>query len=228
MQIFRDRRTKPYVCLQHEVIERLQSEDGIITLLSSPTRAEDKVKDDEGPANPCMPWGWGLRTSQPTCPGDNAQPTGQVNSGVQSPVDNRESNIKGQWEAAHLSQAKQAERMVTRSRVDLKAAEPDGNVAVPIPQIDRRRGDPQYIFGLISLFGMDMYKIAFWNGVLKGSYSRYHFDLYSVHIDKVKGTKSVTAVKNSAKQNRCKSFKAKLKCNSRYHGSWAMNICTRK
>ena len=121
-----------------EVIERLQSEDNLIYFLSSPTSAE--VTYEEGQTNPCP----GDEEGQPKlCPGDNAQPTDQVHSSVQTYVDNRYTNINNQrWAAhlsqatqAHLSQAKQAERKVKRIRVDLKAAEPDDNVAVLILQV---------------------------------------------------------------------------------------------
>ena len=41
-----------------------------------------------------------------------------------------------------MSQAKRAERKVKRSGVDLKAAEPEDSVAVPILQVDKGRSDP--------------------------------------------------------------------------------------
>ena len=39
--------------------------------------------------------------------------------------------------------------MVKDSRIDLKAGEAGDNVAVPIPMVDRGRGDPRYILGVI-------------------------------------------------------------------------------
>ena len=43
------------------------------------------------------------------------------------------------------SQLTQAERMIKCSLIDLKMAEVGDNVAVPIPMVDRGRGDPRNI-----------------------------------------------------------------------------------
>jgi hypothetical protein len=47
------------------------------------------------------------------------------------------------------SQVRQAERMVKRSRIVLVAGQVEDNVAVPIPLVDRGRGDPRNILGII-------------------------------------------------------------------------------
>ena len=44
----------------------------------------------------------------------------------------------------------QAEQMVKRSRVDFLPGKPGGNVAVLISLIDRGRGDPRNILGMMS------------------------------------------------------------------------------
>ena len=51
--------------------------------------------------------------------------------------------------------------MVKRSQIDLKAGEIGDNVAVPIPMVDRGRGDPRNILGVIlDPNENDLYRIA--------------------------------------------------------------------
>ena len=60
--------------------------------------------------------------------------------------------------------------MVTRSHVDLRAGS-IGDVAVPIPTVDKGRGEPRNIFGVImDVTDKEQYKIAVKYGVLKGHY----------------------------------------------------------
>ena len=68
--------------------------------------------------------------------------------------------------------------MVKRSRVEHVAGNPLDNVTIPIPLVDRGRGDPRNIMKVI-LDGddNDMYRIVVRAGVLKGKYSRNQFDL---------------------------------------------------
>jgi len=67
----------------------------------------------------------------------------------------------------------QAERVVKRTRVELKAGVAGDNVAVPIPLVDRGRAEPRNILGLET----DQYTIAVKAGVLHGRHSRNQFDL---------------------------------------------------
>ena len=146
---------------------------------------------------------------------------------------------------ACAAQLSQAERMVKRSRVDLKAGVPGDNVAVPIPAVDRGRGDPRNILGVIINRDVDtdQYKIAVKAGVLKGQYSRNQFDLCpqrllteaDVSQENATSLRSAVIAESSSggqgftkcncngqkkcQTNRCKCFKAKLKCNSRCHAS---------
>ena len=77
------------------------------------------------------------------------------------------------------AQMAQAERMVKRSRLDLKAGEPLDNVAIPIQAVDRGAGDDRNILGVIVYRDTekDLYKIAVNAGILKGLYSRNQLDL---------------------------------------------------
>ena len=68
--------------------------------------------------------------------------------------------------------------MVKRSRFDLKVAEVRDNVAVPIPMVDKGRGDPRNILGVVvNRNEHDMYKIAVKDGILSTKFSRNQFDL---------------------------------------------------
>ena len=143
------------------------------------------------------------------------------------------------------AQMAQAERMVKRSRLDLKAGEPLDNVAIPIPAVDRGREDARNILGVIVYRDTekDLYRIAVKAGILKGLYSRNQFDLCPqrlLSLDDVSQDSSVSlrsaVIAQSAsggqgftkcncngpkkcQSNRCKCFKAKLLCNSRCHSS---------
>jgi hypothetical protein len=51
------------------------------------------------------------------------------------------------------------------------------NVAVPIPSVDRGRGDSRNILGVILAVVNGQYTIGCFSGILKGKYSRHQFDL---------------------------------------------------
>ena len=134
--------------------------------------------------------------------------------------------------------------MVKRARIDLKVGEAGDNVAVPIPMVDRGRGDPRNILGVIlNRDENDMYKIAVKAGILTTKFSRNQFDLcpqrllndsdvnteYSVTLRQaLKSTASggqgffhcdCSNGKKQCQTNRCKCYKAKRLCNSRCHRS---------
>ena len=68
--------------------------------------------------------------------------------------------------------------MVKRSRLEVAAGMPGNNVAIPIPLVDRGRGDPCNILGVIvDRDQNDMYKISVKSGILKVRFSRNQFDL---------------------------------------------------
>ena len=130
--------------------------------------------------------------------------------------------------------------MLKRSRLEQVAGNSGDNVVIQIPLVDRGRGDPRNIMGVIlDRNENDMYRIAVRTGILKGSYSRNQFDLcphplYSVNdfsTDKEIGLRQ--AVQQGSKcggqgfskcnctqsGKQCKCFKAGLKCNSKCHAS---------
>ena len=159
-------------------------------------------------------------------------------------LDQRRQQIVEQRKRARISQLTQAERMVKRSRVELKSAEIGDNVAIPIPMVDRGRGDPRNILGVIlDRDELNMYTIAVKSGIISSKYSRNQFDLCpqklltdcDVNTEcKVTLRQAVKATtlggqgyfrcdcghgKKQCQTNRCKCFKAGKMCNSRCHNS---------
>ena len=154
-----------------------------------------------------------------------------------------------QLESVHRKRArdglmKQAERMVKRSRVINIPGKVGENVTVPVPLVDRGRGDSRNIMGVIvDRDENDLYRIAVKGGILNGKYSRNQFDLCNqilllpTDVCQDKEISLLNAVqhesrcggqgylkcncsgKSNCKTNRCKCFKAKVECNSRCHGS---------
>ena len=89
-----------------------------------------------------------------------------------------DNHIKRNRKRAQDAMMCQAERMVKRSRVQHVPGNIGDNVTVPIPLVDRGRGDPRNIISVIVDRDMnDMYRIAVRASVLKGKYSRNQFDL---------------------------------------------------
>lgn len=162
-----------------------------------------------------------------------------------APASSEEPNqeqINMQRKRARASLVQQAERMVKRSRVVHAPGHPGDNVTVPIPMVDRGRGDPRNIMGVImDRDDNDMYRIAVRAGLLNGKYSRNQFDLCvqkllkDTDVSKDQEVALRTAVQMESlcggqgfvkcncagrcQSNRCKCFKAKVKCNSRCHSS---------
>lgn len=159
-------------------------------------------------------------------------------------LNDHQETIQNQRKRARDGLLKQAEKMVKRSRVLHQAGNPGENVTVPIPLVDRGRGDPRNIMGvIIDRDCNDMYRIAVRAGLLQQKYSRNQFDLCSqklLSLADVRQDREVsvrTAVHEESRcggqgylrcncagsgrcrSNRCKCFKANVKCNSRCHSS---------
>src|ERR1700761_1642397 len=72
----------------------------------------------------------------------------------------------------------QAQRMVKRSRIIHKPGDPGDNVTIPIPLVDRGRGEAENIMGvIIDRNENDLYRIAVHAGILQGMYARNQFEL---------------------------------------------------
>jgi hypothetical protein len=140
----------------------------------------------------------------------------------------------------------QAERMLKRSRLEHAPGNPGDNVTIPIPLVDRGRGDPRNIMGvIIDRDSNNLYRIAVRGGMLQGKYARNQFDLCTqilltredVSEDSDIGLRRAVQLESKCggqgfvkcncsgavrcSSNRCKCFKAKVKCNSRCHTSLA-------
>ena len=162
-----------------------------------------------------------------------------------SPLDKRLQEFTSQRKRARQCQLSQAERMVKCSRIELKVAEVvNDNAATPIPMVDKDRGDPRNILGVVvDRDENDLYKIAVKDGILSTKYSRNQFNLCPQRLlsdtdvnthctttlrQALKSTPSggqgffhcdSTKGKKQCQTNRCKCFKAKRLCNSRCYSS---------
>ncbi|XP_064120216.1 uncharacterized protein LOC135224823 [Macrobrachium nipponense] len=87
-------------------------------------------------------------------------------------------DIALQRSKAAAGQLAQAERMVKRSRVEHVPSNPGDKVTIPIPLVDRGKGDPQNVIGVIlDRNENDSNRIGVSDGILKGRYSRSQFDI---------------------------------------------------
>jgi hypothetical protein len=117
------------------------------------------------------------------------------------------------------------------------------NVAVPIPSVDRGRGDPRNILGVILAVENGQYTIGCPSGILKGKYSRHQFDLCPQRLlseSDINSDSSVSLRQANKKESqhggqgfvkcncngpkrcrskRCACFKNNVLCNSRCHNS---------
>ena len=131
--------------------------------------------------------------------------------------------------------------MVKHRRLELPAAQIGDNVASPILQVDRGRGDPRNIVGIVIDWNpeMDSYKIAVKAGFLRDKYFRNQFDVCPKNLISqadinqcpserlslnnqsvvVRDFKKCNCVSKQCKSNRCTCYKARVKCNSRCHSS---------
>lgn len=126
----------------------------------------------------------------------------------------------------------------------LKRATEGETVALTISAVDRGRGDPWNILGVIVQHDQmnDKYRTGVKSGLLKVFYSRNDFELCPQSLLSIRDVNSNTKLSlrtavisesnyrgqgihkcnsglNQCKNNLCKCLKPKLKCNSRCHGS---------
>ena len=67
--------------------------------------------------------------------------------------------------------------MVKRPRIELQAGNIGDNVALPVPMVDRGRGDPRNILGvIIDMNENDLYTIATPHGILSNKYTHTRAD----------------------------------------------------
>ena len=91
-----------------------------------------------------------------------------------------------QRKRAREALASQAERMVKRSHITLQAGDEGDNVAVPVPMVDRGRGDPRNILGvIINRDENDLFTIAVKQGLLKNKFTRNEFTICQQRLQTV-------------------------------------------
>ena len=120
------------------------------------------------------------------------------------------------------------------------------SVTIPIPLVDRGRGDPRNILGvIIDRDENDIYTVAVKGGILNSKYCRNQFEVCqqhfldesSVNLSQKIGLRQAVikesrtggqgyirchcAGSHRCENNRCKCFKSKIKCSSRCHSSLA-------
>jgi hypothetical protein len=134
-------------------------------------------------------------------------------------LDERLQNIANQRKRASESQIAQAETMVKRSKIDLKVAEVGDNVAVPVPLVDRGRGDPRNILGVVvNCDEHDLFSIAVKAGILSTKYTRNQFDPCPQRLlkDSDMNTECTIsrsqAIKSKATGGHCDCSKSMKKC----------------
>ena len=134
--------------------------------------------------------------------------------------------------------------MVKRRRLELPVAQIGDNVAIPIPQVDRGRGDPRNIVGIVIYCNpeMDSYKIGVKAGIVRDKYIRNQFDVCPMNLipqaginqDRTvslreavteqskcggQGFKKCNCGSKQCRSNLCACYKARVKYNSRRHSS---------
>ena len=224
--------------LPDEVLQRMVSEDDLLAAFNHHTEdSVDVIPSTSSTSVDIIP--------STTSASLDVIPSMDTSAPTETPgIDNNQNQIKTQRKRAREAMLIQAERMVKRSRIDYVAGNPGDNVTIPIPLVDRGRGDPRNLMGIIvDRDNNDQYRIAVRAGILKGKYSRNQFDLCvqklltDTDVSQDEEVALRTAVQkeskcggqgfvkcncsglNKCQTNRCKCFKSKVKCNSRCHSS---------
>ncbi|XP_052806687.1 KRAB-A domain-containing protein 2-like [Mya arenaria] len=180
--------------LPTEVIYRMESEDDLLAAFScstphtqeadiiqvissstTPSHETDSITAlSNSPASSHETDSIPASSSSPTSPHETDSIPADLSSQTQPSVtttpilEDHTIQIRKRRAEAYTALLSQAERM------DLKTGVPGDNVAVPIPPVDRGRGDPRNILSVIVNRDVDtdQYKNAVKAGVLKGQYSR--------------------------------------------------------
>ena len=237
--------------LPHEVLDRIQNEEDLLSVLSDqqpdsrtnqePTSQEPTQAETEEQRVSCSEQS-PISVIEEVTPVDEEESSDM--GSTSDLLDVRLQNIETERDGASSALMQQAQRMVKRSRLELVSGQIGDNVAVPIPLVDRGRGDPRNILGIVMDHDEnDLYTICVKAGVLKNKFTRNQFDLCPQRLiteSDVDTSKKITlhqAVKEESScggqgyircncagtkrccTNRCKCFKSNIKCSSRCHSS---------
>ncbi|XP_071176328.1 SCAN domain-containing protein 3-like [Mytilus edulis] len=88
-----------------------------------------------------------------------------------------EQEIQTERTNATMCTEKQAERMINRSNKVLEEADIGCNVLIPIPHVDRGKGDTKNIMAIVHQKTEKGYRLATKHGILLGSYTRTQFEV---------------------------------------------------
>ena len=154
---------------------------------------------------------------------------------------NSENIILAERTDATMSTQSQAQRMVDRSNKILEDVDVGCNVLIPIPQVDRGKGDPRNLMAIVHEKTEKGYRLATKHGILLGTYTRNQFEpadslfltpsdiSFDNFISLRRAVKADSICegqgflkygccgKNRCETNRCACRKAGQMCNSRCH-----------
>ena len=82
---------------------------------------------------------------------------------------------------AHNNIQKQADKMVARSTRSLLGLALGDNVAVPVSQFDRSKGDPPNLIGVVLRGNPNGYTIGTRAGIIRGTLARNQIKLYQLN-----------------------------------------------
>ncbi|XP_047498460.1 uncharacterized protein LOC125045299 [Penaeus chinensis] len=210
---------------------RLESKDDLIAVMS---------RDDTTTTGSAASSTSSMITIEATTSDDNDILTTEMTEAlsadaiVQTPeiLQDHQDPIQKRRVAAYRGQVSQAERMVKRSHLDFKVGEPGDNVAVPIPAVDT--GDPWNTLGVIVSRDLD-------NGQCKIAVILQRLLTEDdVNQDATVSLREAVIAQSACgsqgfircncsglkkcSTNRCKCFKAKVKCNS-LGVPWKCEMC---
>ena len=159
--------------LPQEIIQRIQTEDDLLAAINAKQPID--LQDDSAVTNdevlPAVTNDEVLPSASASAPDVTiiSDPVLTEDEHPANLIASRIDMIRTERSASRSAQLQQAERMVKRSRLELAAGMPGDNVAIPIPLVDRGRGDPRNILGVIvDRDQNDMYKVSVKSGILKG------------------------------------------------------------
>lgn len=141
--------------LSHEIIERLETEEDLVTIQTSQPEATPQHCPVSSTEMPTATASTAIDNAKvhPSSEHENtlqlvlasslpiqvySEPPPLLSPAFHTLIESCQNNTSTQCKRAREAQL----CMVKRSRVELKAGEIEGNVAVPIPTVDRGRGEP--------------------------------------------------------------------------------------
>ena len=173
--------------LPAEVIARLQSEDDLVTALTGTQQAPTSTQVPSE-TTPSTSDSIEVVSTEDVVISDSADVVNEstddtsesTETATECVLSKRLDKIVSERGCAKRAMGVQAERMVKRSRVEVPHGQIGDNVIIPIPLVDRGRGDPRNILGIIlDRDENDLYTISVKSGILTSKYSRNQFDICS-------------------------------------------------